>query len=118
MKFTDGNWLLRPGVAAFYPAEAYDVDVAPDVLTVYAPTTRVAHRGDTLKGPLLTVELSSPMADVIRVRLSHFAGGQPRGPRFALHEQPAEDVELLLRLNLLTPVELCRQLVPRLLARL
>ncbi|MFN8502514.1 alpha-xylosidase [Kouleothrix sp.] len=92
MKFTDGNWLLRPGVAAFYPAEAYDVDVAPDVLTVYAPTTRVAHRGDTLKGPLLTVELSSPMADVIRVRLSHFAGGQPRGPRFALHEQPARAV--------------------------
>lgn len=92
MKFTDGNWMLRPGVAAFYPAEAYDVDATDDTLTIYAPTARINHRGDTLKGPLLTIELSSPMDDVIRVRLTHFAGGQPRGPQFAIAEQAARTV--------------------------
>ena len=26
MKFTDGNWLLRDGVQAFYPAQVHDVE--------------------------------------------------------------------------------------------
>jgi len=30
MKFTDGNWMMREGVHAFYPAEAYDIAVRPD----------------------------------------------------------------------------------------
>jgi len=28
MKFTDGNWLLQPGVVAHYPAEAHDAAVS------------------------------------------------------------------------------------------
>lgn len=66
MKFTDGYWLMREGVDAAYPAEAYDVVSQPDSLTVYAPTQRIRHRGDTLKGPLLTIHFSSPLPDVIR----------------------------------------------------
>ena len=90
MKFTDGNWLMREGVRAFYPVEAYDVEATGDTLTVYAPTRRIRHRGDTLAGPLLTVQFSSPMADVIRVRLTHFAGRQPARPEFELYPSPVE----------------------------
>ena len=90
MKFTDGNWLMREGVRAFYPVEAYDVEATGDALTVYAPTRRIRHRGDTLAGPLLTVQFSSPMADVIRVRLTHFAGRQPVRPEFGLYPSPVE----------------------------
>ena len=92
MKFTDGYWMIREGVQAFYPAPAYDVETASDSFTVYAPTKRVVHRGDTLGGPLLTVEFSSPMPDVIRVKLTHFSGQQPRPPQFELHEQAAANV--------------------------
>ena len=84
MKFTDGNWLMRKGVQALYPAQAYDVETGRDSFTVYAPTKQVVHRGDTLGMPLLTVEFSSPMPDVIRVKLTHFSGQQPRPPQFEL----------------------------------
>ena len=90
MKFIDGYWRMREGIQAFYAAQAYDVKVAPDSLTVYAPTRHVGHRADTLGGPLLTVEFSSPMPDVIRVRLVHFAGQRSRLPQFELSERPAD----------------------------
>lgn len=37
MKFTDGNWLMREGVRAHYPAEAYEVETTPGALTLVAP---------------------------------------------------------------------------------
>lgn len=80
MKFTDGNWLLLPGVRAHHPAEAYDVVRHSGLLVISAPTQPIQHRGDTLQGPLLTVQLSSPLADVIRVRIEHFSGGVSHGP--------------------------------------
>jgi alpha-D-xyloside xylohydrolase len=84
MKFTDGNWMMRKGVRAFYPAQAYDVETGADALTIYAPTKTIRHRGDTLEGPLLTVRFASPLPDVICVRLSHFSGVQSPGPHFPL----------------------------------
>src|SRR5262245_14574030 len=89
MKFTDGYWQLRPGVTAHFPVHVHEVEVAPDSLTVYGPTRRLAHRGDTLNLPLLTVEFSSPMPNVIRVRLYHHKGRLARTPVFALEPQPA-----------------------------
>lgn len=84
MKFTDGNWLLQPGVQAHYPAEAYDVSEESGTLTVDAPCRKIRHRGDTLQGPVLTVRLSSPLPDVIRVRIEHFSGTRDAGPRVPL----------------------------------
>jgi alpha-D-xyloside xylohydrolase len=94
MKFTDGNWLMREGVHAAYPRQAYDVATSQHELTVYAPTNPIRHRGDTLTGPLLTITFSSPLPDVIRVKLTHFAGQQPRRPEFALHAEQADGVEI------------------------
>jgi alpha-D-xyloside xylohydrolase len=85
MKFTDGNWLMRKGVQALYPAHVYDAEIGRDSFTVYAPTKQVVGRGDTHDMSLLTVEFSSPMPDVIRVKLTHFSGQQSRPPQFELH---------------------------------
>src|SRR5512146_3192209 len=85
MKFTDGAWLMRKGVQALYPAHAYDAEIRRDSFTVYAPSIRVTGRGDTHDMSLLTVDFSSPMPDVIRVKLIHFSGQQPRPPQFELH---------------------------------
>lgn len=84
MKFTDGAWLMQPGVQAHHPAEVNSVTHEGDQLVVRAPTRPIRHRGDTLQGPLLTIRLSSPMKNVIRVRLEHFTGGGLRGPHIPL----------------------------------
>ena len=78
---------MRQGVRASYPAQAYDMDATDDTLTVYAPTQTINHRGDTLTGPLLTLRLSSPMPDVIRVRLTHYEGGLKKEPHFPVFPQ-------------------------------
>jgi alpha-D-xyloside xylohydrolase len=86
MKFTDGYWMMREGVSAMFAAEAYDGEATADALTVYAPVRRIGQRGDTLNTATVTARFSAPMPDVIRVRLSHFAGGRPRQPGFAIAE--------------------------------
>jgi alpha-D-xyloside xylohydrolase len=84
MKFTDGAWLMQPGVQAHHPAEVNAVTHEGDELVVRAPTRPIRHRGDTLQGPLLTIRLSSPMANVVRVRVEHFTGGGRHGPHIPL----------------------------------
>ena len=79
MKFTDGFWQLRPGVTALYSQEAFDIwetATAADGagLVVTAPTYVIAKRGDVLNRPVLSVELSSPLEGVVRVRVSHHKG--------------------------------------------
>lgn len=91
MKFSDGHWRMRDGVRAAYPAGVLDVESSPGALTIHAPTYPVRDRVDLQRGPVLTLELSSPMPDVIGVRLTHFAGQQATGPRFDLaSDGPAE----------------------------
>ena len=92
MKFTDGYWQLREGVQARYPAQVYDVAAEPEALTVYAPTRKIEHRGDTLNEPLLTVRCTSPAADVISVSVSHFLGARPRQPEFRINTDPSVQV--------------------------
>ncbi|GAB4431674.1 MAG: alpha-xylosidase [Chloroflexi bacterium OHK40] len=88
MKFTDGAWLIRPGVQASHPVAAVDIAADHNTLTVYAATRPIRQRGETLQGPLLTVHLSAPAPDVIRVRLINHAGAAERGPHFAIEEAP------------------------------
>ncbi len=94
MKFTDGQWMLQPGVSAFYPAEAHDVTTEGESLVIHAPTKPIKHRGDTLGGPLLTVTLSAPMDDVVRVRLEHFSGAKDRNPAIPLQPVAAPTVTI------------------------
>jgi alpha-D-xyloside xylohydrolase len=102
MKFTDGYWQVRPGVTPYYAVHVHEVEVAEDELTVYAPTRQLNHRGDTLNLPLLTVQLSSPMENVIRVRLYHHKGGRPPKPQFELQPQPAPQVVIEDRVDAAT----------------
>lgn len=90
MKFTDGNWLMLPGVTAQWPAAAYDVEVGDDWIVIHAPTRHVHSRGATVDGALLAVKLFSPMPEVIGVRIYHHTGAQPRGPRFELGSEAVD----------------------------
>lgn len=84
MKFTDGYWLLQKGLTAHYPQHLYDHEIQPESVTLYAPVREIARREDTLNSTLITVRLSSPLEDVLRVRITHFAGARPCPPHFDL----------------------------------
>lgn len=95
MKFTDGYWMVREGMHPLHPAEAYDIWSDERSMTVYAPTAPIRRRGDTLNRPVVTITYSSPMPDVIRVRVENHAGGGQPGPRFAVaDEAPPVTVEV------------------------
>ncbi len=72
MKFTDGFWLKRKGVSIFSPAEVRDYTINEKSITLFAPVVRIENRGQTLQGPLLTIEVSSPGKDLIRVVSQHY----------------------------------------------
>ena len=74
MKFTNGFWRARPGVTPLYAQEAYDIVAGERSLTVTAPTKVIEGRGDTLNRPTLTVTLSSPLPNIVGVRIEHFQG--------------------------------------------
>ena len=88
MKFTDGYWQIREGVTPHYPAQAYEVTHEPGAMTVFAPTTKIVMRGDTLGAPALTIRFSAPMENVIRVKIVHHKGTLPRKPEFIIYGQP------------------------------
>jgi alpha-D-xyloside xylohydrolase len=85
MKFTDGFWLMREGVSFTSAVEAYRVENLGDSLRILAATKPVAHRGATLNAATLSVQIDSPLEDVIRVRNTHHSGG-PEQIRFGVAE--------------------------------
>ena len=84
MKFGNGCWLLREGCECFSPQEVYFVKRDRKKVTLVCPTARIAKRGDTLGGINLTMEITSPMPEVLRVKTSHHLGIYKRGPEFEL----------------------------------
>ncbi|MDQ0231378.1 alpha-xylosidase [Metabacillus malikii] len=82
MKFTDGFWLTKEGFDIQHPRIVRDVAVIDEKVTLYAPCKDIQHRGDTLNLPSLTLELSSPMENVIKVKAWHHKGGRKKTPDF------------------------------------
>ena len=86
MKFTDGYWGIRNGIAPYFAVEAFDMQEEDGGLSVFAPVRPVRNRGDMLNAPLITVHYSAPMENVIKVKVCHFEGSVKKGPAFELHE--------------------------------
>lgn len=85
MKFSNGCWLSREGVEIYGATQAYDVKNDSNSITVLAPTKFIKHRGDTLGGPVITLKLSSPMPEIIRVQAYHFKGTNKKRPEFEIN---------------------------------
>ena len=84
MKFSNGCWLQKKGTECFTPQQVYYSKVEKDYITLCAPTYRINHRGDTLGGVNLTIKISSPMKEVIRVQTYHYMGIAAKTPEFEL----------------------------------
>ncbi len=80
--------MQKEGCAVFAPAEAYFTRIENGTVTICAPTHSIVTRGDTLGGINLTLKISAPMPEVIRVQTCHFAGAQKKEPHFAIASDP------------------------------
>lgn len=94
MKFTNGYWMTRKEITPLYAVEYADHRISGKELTVYAPVKHITDRGDCLNLGMLTVRLSSPMEDVIKVSVTHFEGKSYRGPFVeTADENPSVSIE-------------------------
>ena len=84
MKFSNGHWLQREGCACFSPAQVYFSRIEADAVTICAPTYRVNHRGDTLGGVNLTIRITAPYPEVLRIQTCHHLGALDKGPAFEI----------------------------------
>lgn len=87
MKFSNGCWLQKEGVACFAPAEAYFTKVTETEVTICAPTSHIFNKGATLGGVNLTIRITSPRAEVLRVQTYHHLGAVVKEPAFELNLQ-------------------------------
>ncbi|GIQ64237.1 hypothetical protein PACILC2_28050 [Paenibacillus cisolokensis] len=93
MKFTDGQWMTRPGFELVQAMHPHDVRAGEAALDAYASPRDLTHRGARLDLPLLTVRFSSPMKNVIRVQAFRHKGVRERTPSFELFANGEPPVE-------------------------
>ncbi|MEG1472472.1 MAG: alpha-xylosidase, partial [Clostridia bacterium] len=82
MKFTNGYWLIRPEFEMNYAVELFDNEKSAHSLTLLAATKHIEGRGDSLNKATLSVTITAPARDVLRVKLVHHKGVKARGPYF------------------------------------
>lgn len=92
MKFSNGCWLQKESCSCFAPQEAYFTTIEECKVTITAPTIHITQRGDTLGCINLTLEITSPAPDIIRVRTWHHKGAIVNTPSFDL--ELTEDLPL------------------------
>lgn len=90
MQYENGCWLLKEGYAAFGPTAAYEITDLYDRLKICAPTWIVSNKGDTLEGINLTIEVSTPFPEMIRVTAYHHKGVVEKMPTFPVKKGSGE----------------------------
>lgn len=93
MKFSNGCWLLPKGYACFSPAEVYFSKIEKDMVTICAPTEKIMQRGDTLGGVNLTIQITAPYPEVLRIQTFHHMGLKKRTPDFELTESTGSSLK-------------------------
>ena len=94
MKFSNGCWVQREGTECFSPAEVYETRRSDNSITFCAPTHKINHRGDTLGGPNLTIKISAPAPEVLRVQTFHYMGVVDHGPNFELSIDETQNLNI------------------------
>ena len=103
MKFRNGHWLYKEGYACFSPKQVYEITREDGALELCAPTSLITGRGDTLEGINLTIRVTAPMPDVIRIQTWHHLGAVRKGPEFV----PGENLKKLTAEGKITPEAEC-----------
>ncbi len=92
MLFGNGCWLQKEGCACFTPQEVYFENTEATKVTLCLPTSRIVNRGCTLGGINLTMVITSPAPDVLRVQTYHHLGAKKREPEFELYQKEEQSL--------------------------
>lgn len=95
MKFSNGCWMQKEGCECFTPQQVYFVKKDRKKVVLCAPTGRISHRGDTLGGVNLTIEITSPAKEILRVKTSHYRGVRKKTPEFELQISENQDLDVI-----------------------
>ena len=94
MKFHNGHWMAREGHGIFSPNRVCEIEKTKDCVTL------VGMPDMSLQGAFLTVKITAPLPEVIRVQTYHYMGTcEENAPAFALnlpenkHELQVEEDE-------------------------
>ena len=90
MKFTNGYWMTRPEYSMDFAAQCVRAERAGKELRLLAACRPINGRGDVLNIAALQVTLSAPRRNIIRVRVTHFAGAADPDPHFETLEEAFE----------------------------
>lgn len=95
MKFSNGYWLQREGHGIFPPVEACFIKIREREVIICAHSKRITQRSDTCGGITLTLRITSPREEVIRVQTYHHLGSVNDRPAFELNlqDRPLDTVE-------------------------
>ena len=93
MKFHNGCWLLKEGYGSFSPQQVYEIRKSEYEVQLCTPTRKILKKGDTLDGINLTVCITAPMPEMIRVRVIHHRGTRKKGPEFNLNLPAPQPLE-------------------------
>ncbi|OOM74942.1 alpha-xylosidase [Clostridium puniceum] len=96
MKFLNGGWLIRDGFDVKYAAQVYDERICDDKLIMYMPYKQITHKGETLDGGMLTIEVFTPHKDVIGVKLYNYKGKLKKSPNFEINK---EDIKPMIKVD-------------------
>ena len=86
MKFTLGEWLMKPGVTAYHCEQIREIRLSKDKREVYlyAVPYRQDERG--MGGPVQELTITAPGKDMLRLRSVHFKGDRRKMPAFELDD--------------------------------
>jgi len=87
MKFTNGYWMTKPNYHMDFTAQCVRAEKEEKSLRLLAACKPVRGRGDVLNIAALQVTLSAPRRNIIRVKVTHFAGEADHGPHFQTYEE-------------------------------
>ena len=92
MRFSNGYWMIKQDYVMSYATQCVRATRSDKALQVISACRPVNHRGDVLDGGTLTVTFTAPRKNVIRVKVTHFAGAKVKEPRFETYEEEVQPV--------------------------
>ncbi len=87
MKYLNGGWLIRDGYDVKYGEEIYDARIKDNKLILYMPFKKITHKGETLDGGMLTLEVFTPASDVVGFKLYNHKGSVKHTPEFEIKKE-------------------------------
>ena len=92
MKFTQGYWMIKDGYNMSYATHAFRVTKKDKALEVISTCRPITNRGAILDGGALTVTFTAPRENIIRVKITHFAGTKVKEPKLETFDEDVTPV--------------------------